>query len=369
MPHFHRSAALALFLAVCTVPASAGGPEVVLSATQIRSLGIATRLPVADTDTRLAGLAAQVVIPSAQQRVLSAPLAGLVEQVTVASQQAVRKGQVLVRLQSPALAEIHKGYLTAHSERELSRTRLERDERLFREGLIAESRLQATRAAQAQAEAALAERGQALRLAGLEDSDLASLRAGRRVEAVLVLRAPIDGVVQDVMVSAGQRVEAAGALLRLASLSPLWLEAQVPVAMLAPIREGDTVVVAGGQARARVIALSRNLQATSQTVLVRAQTQQGEAGLLPGQMVEVTIRAAATPGAGHWRLPLAAVSRQGTKAQVYVRTPRGFVAREVQVLREDAAEAVVGAALSANDEIAISGLAAIKAAAAGIGAP
>ncbi len=72
-------------------------------------------------------LATQAVMTAARQQVLAAPLPGLATELRVAAGDAVQAGQVLTVLRSPQVLE------------------LQCDEALYREALIALSRLDATR--------------------------------------------------------------------------------------------------------------------------------------------------------------------------------------------------------------------------------
>jgi RND family efflux transporter MFP subunit len=365
---FHRLCALALLAGAACLAAPANAAEALkLSEAQIGSLGIETAAPVAASTGQLQGLPAQVVVPNDQLRVVSAPLPGLVEQIGVATQQVVRRGQPLLRLLSPGLADIQHTFLQAATQLELARTQLDRDEQLFAEGIIAESRLQATRARWIEVSADYAERMQALRLAGMSDSSIGELRRGRRVGSSVELLAPIEGVVLEQLAVVGQRVEASAPLLRIGRLDPLWLELQMPAARLADVREGATVRVPAANAEARVIAIGRNINAANQTVTVRALTTRGADRLLPGQQVEATL-AAPAPG-GQWSVPTASVVRLGDAAQVFVRTRDGFRLQPVSVVSEGTERTIVAGPLQPAEQVAFKGIAALKAAFTGTGAP
>lgn len=357
--------ALGLAAHAPAAPAAASGDALKVSEAQVRALGIETAGLQARPSARLDGLPAQVTVPNHQVRMVSAPLAGLVEQVLVASQQSVRKGQLLARMQSPALAEQQHTYLQAVTRLELERANVERDESLFRAGVLAERALLATRAAYNVASVDLAERIQALRLAGMSDASVEQLRAGRRVGTAIDLHAPIDGVVIEQLGLVGQRVEAAAPLLRIARLEPLWLEIQVPVARLAAVAAGAAVTVPALEAEGRVIAVGRSVAAGTQTALVRAEVSRGAERLRPGQFVEVSL--AAQPAGGQWEVPNAAIARVAGRTVVFVRTAAGFRAQPVRVVGEGAESSLVAADLESGAKVAVKGVAALKAAALGIG--
>lgn len=358
-----RKLSLAVLLFVAPLVGLAAD-EVKVSPAQAKALGIETAPVTPRAGAEITGLPALVVVPNDQLQVVSAPLAGLLEQVLVAAHQSVKKGQVLARLQSPELADLQHTYLQAATQANLARANLERDTALYKEGIIAESRFLATRARAVETTADLAERTQALRLAGMSSADMAKLRAGQRVGTLVELVAPFDGAVLEQLAVAGQRLEPRAPVVKVAQLAPLWLEIQLPIARLAEVREGAAVRVPAVQASGEVIAIGRSVASGNQTVLVRARIDQGTDGLRPGQYVEASLAVSAQAGA--FGVPAQAVARLAGKPVVFVRTPEGFTAQPVEVLGEASGSAVV-AGLQGDEQVAVKGVAALKAAAAGIG--
>lgn len=349
-----------LCVALCLFSlAGTAGETVLLQAAQAKALGVETRLLDVSAGGRQGGLPAKVTVPNEQLRVVAAPVAGMVEQLLVAPGSAVKKGQVVARLASPQALELQRDMVQSGAQAELARQNLKRDEQLFAEGLIAESRLQTTRALATQASAQAAEKRQGLALAGV---------VAGKVGGPLELTAPLDGVVLEQGAAVGQRVEASALIYRIARLSPLWLEIQVPVALLPGLREGATVQVAGGVAEGRVIAVGRAVDAASQSVQVRAAVGKGAEALRPGQATEVVLESAAGEGLS---IPASAVVRQDGKAVVFVQQSADdkgtlFQAREVKVLGQSGDSALV-AGVKSGERIAVRGASALKAVWTGVG--
>lgn len=360
-----RSVFLCLLLAAATSALAADGVDI--SPAQSKALGIETAPLGARRPGELTGLAAEVTVPNNQMYVVSAPLAGLIERVPVAANASVKAGQVLARLQSPMLAELQRGYLQSSVQAQLAADNLQRDEALFRDGIIAESRLRASRGRQAEASAALAERRQALRMAGVPDGALGKLKSGQGIGAGVDVVAPADGVVLDQLVAVGARVEAAAALFKLAKLDPLWLEIQVPMSALAGISVGAAVSVPSAKAGGRVVSVGRSVGA-NQTVQVRAEMARGSAALNPGQMVEATIVTTDASNGAAFSIPTTALVHNDGKVLVFVQTSKGFVAMPVTVASEGSAASIVSGRFKGDEQIAVRGVAALKARLAGIGA-
>lgn len=366
--HPSPSLSLAAVALLCTLafPARAANPAdfIALAPAQAKALGVETR-PLAAADTgSAAGLPAKVVVPVEQMRVVAAPLAGLLTQVGAVAGQTVKKGQMLARLASPGLLQVQRDYLQAKQQADLAQRSLARDEQLFKEGIIAEARLQASRASQAQAAVAARELQAELRIAG-------ATAGGGSLTPEVAVSAPLDGVVLEASAAVGSRVEAATALFTVAQLNPLWLEIQAPAALAGNLKEGAAVRIAGSEASGKLINVGRQISPGSQTVTLRARMDAGLDSLHPGQMVEATVAAAPQAGAtagksATYRIPQAAVVRQAGQAWVFVQTAGarpGFQATPVSVAGNAGADVLVsGSALAANAAVAVKGVSALKSA-------
>ncbi|MDP2751105.1 MAG: efflux RND transporter periplasmic adaptor subunit [Rhodocyclaceae bacterium] len=134
--------------------------------------------------------------------------------------QAVKKGQVLAWL-APRLggetdqATLEAGAGKARIALDQARQTRERMELLFKEEAVPEKRLTEARANEAMAQA---------------ESQAAQGRAGQLGGSGggIALRAPIDGLVADVSISAGAFVTEGTSLFHIANTTRLWLEARVP---------------------------------------------------------------------------------------------------------------------------------------------
>lgn len=352
-----RAAAFLLFvLAGVAATAQAQTDERrTLTARQIEALGIRIQTVDGAQAASFARYPAQVVVPVARQRLVAAPLPGLVESLQVAVGDPVRAGQTLAVLRSAQASELQRDVAQATSQVDLARRSLERDEQLFAEGLIAQSRLDAARAQARQAQAQQIERRRALEQAGV------SAGSGQ-----IVLRAPIAGVVLEQHAVLGQRVEQAAPLYRIATLDRLWVEMQAPATDAAALAPGRAVRVeaspaAGRDAReieGRVIALGQSVDAATQTVLVRAEVRASNGILRPGQTVVATVE---MPSADTVRLPATAVVEEGGATVVFVQEAAGSFVRVPVGVVHSADSVVTVSGIAAGAQVVVHGTAALKA--------
>ena len=121
-----------------------------------------------------------------------------------------------------------------------------------------------------------------LRLSGLSDDAISKLTSEAAINATLSVAAPQPATVVEIMVSPGQRVEQSAPLIKVAQLSPLWVEIAIPASSIKAIRPGAKVEVDGYATPGQVVLVSETADAATQTILVRAEVPNtGE--LRPGQ--------------------------------------------------------------------------------------
>jgi len=363
-PHRSRLVLFALLAILAAAPLRAA-EEVPVSAAQLKSLGIETAPLAAQRAGELPGLPAQVVVPNNQLHVLSAPIPVLVERMLATAGEHVKKGQALARLQGPAVVEMQRAYLQAASQLRLSKDNLARDEKLFEEGIIAESRYRATRSQHAELAAAYTERRQVLRLAGMSEAAIARLQSGSGLGSAVEIASPVDGVVLEQMANAGQRLEAASPIFKVAKLDPLWLDIQLPIARQGMVAEGDQVTLSAQEAAGKVLTVGHGVGGSPDGAGARRDHPRASACIR--QYVEATIVTPSRNGrpGGPWSVPNAALARLRAGPRLRA-TAQGFRAVPVNLSPRRQASSVRGE-LKGDERIAVRGVSALKAALMGIG--
>lgn len=336
-----------------------------ISASQIQALGITTA-PLPDKQSGdVSGLPAQVIIPGNQLYTVTTPLPAMIDQTLVGIGDSVRRGQPIAHLQSQALAEAQRSYLQAGVQNQIAQDNYIRDEALYKDGIIAESRYRMTKGTAQEAAAALAERRQMLRLSGMTDGAIAHLNS-TNLSSSLTITSPIDGVVLEKTASAGQRMDSFVPIFKIGKVSPLAIEIQAPFAATRDLKAGTELTVPAYGATGRLTAIGRSLTGTNQTVLLRGVITQGTENLRPGQHVEASI-VTRGPGEGQREIPNGAISRIGSSSVVFTQTDKGFTPMTVTVISQGVSNSVIKGSFKGNEKIAVTGVSALKAAMMGIG--
>lgn len=339
--------------------------EIVMTSVQQQNLGVSIAPLGKNSFFNSRHFPAEVVVPIGQERVVSAPQSGLIDQLYVAAGQTVKKGQSVAHLNSPDLLTLQRDYLQAATQHRLAAKSLARDAELLKDGIIPQRRYLETESMHDEADATLAQRKQTLRLAGMSDAAIGKLRPETGMSSSITLTAPIDGQILEQMVTTGQRVDMGMPLYRIGNLNRLWLEIHAPLEGLPFVKVGMPVHVPKLQASGRLIAVIRNVNKADQTLHLRAEIIGGAEKLSPGQFVEAVIGLGGA--AQYFSVPKSALSRQGAETMVFVQTKNGFSPVKVKVISEQGADAVVDATFKGNEKIAITGVTAIKGAWLGLG--
>lgn len=327
-------------------------------ASQIQALGIQTAPLQSQNGLIKVRFPAEVVVPTTAKQVVSSPVAGLVAQLLVQQNQTVRPGTPLVRIASPQLGQLQLQLLQATARARLARQSALREQTLFDEGIIPQRRVQEAQAALMEGEAVLNQATAALRLSGMSTATIQHIAATGKPQDSITLAATQAGIVTEIAVTPGQRVDAATALLQVAQTDALWLDIQLPVSENMNWPAGTMVKVLGRDVSARILSVSRIVSPSSQMVVLRAAVE-GKTGLIrSGEVVTVELPAAAIPDS--WEVPLSGVAHDGKQAYVFVRTSQGFEARPVKVVVSAGQRVRVQGSLKVGEQIAVSGVVVLK---------
>ena len=348
-----------VLLLMLTLPVVAS-ERVSFTENQRQALQIETAAVEATGISTSANLPGKVVVPNSQLHVVTAPQRGLVETLLTAEGEAVSQGQALAKIQSPALLELQSEYLEVHTRYRLAKSHYERDRQLNKEGIIAERRLLESKAKYQELLTMLSRVKRMLELSGMDESSLAALRKSRRLDSTLVVTAPFSGVVLEQMTTAGERMEAADPLYKIASLKPLWLEIHVPLEQIADIQPGHKVIVPSLDVSGPITTIGKMVHGADQGVQIRAEIREGAEKLHPGQFLQVQL--AIESKRKNYRVPRSAVTRAGGNSYVFAEQADSFLPIQVKVIAEETNALIVKAEIPASTRIAVTGTAAIKAA-------
>lgn len=356
-----------IFLLILLNLSTAAYADVIkLTPDEINTMAIEVAQVEGQSATKAQRFPGEVVLPPQQVRVVTSPQSGLIDRLTASPGQVVKQWQSLGHIVSDSLPSVQSEYLQTLTKIGLAEQTLQRDEALFKDGIIAKRRYLEAKAVVEELNALLAEKKQRLVISGMSKQSISALTRHRTLQTGLSISAPISGHVIEQYVHVGQRVEAASPLYQIATLSPLWIDVKVPVEQAAVLKPGLSVDMAGQAISGKVITILRSVDRQTQAQVVRVEVTNGASQLALGQFVEVELQESIAIGQ-HVSLPKASLVHNGHNTIVFKQAENGFEPITVKVIGEQSNQAIVEGALSPQDRVAVKGLAALKGAWLGIG--
>lgn len=254
-------------------------------------------------------VAARVTFDQDAMAHVGTPVQGRAREVRVKVGDVVKKGDVVVVLDSPELGEQQSEFLTKRREAdtavpgaELAKSAYERGRAFYDDsrGITLtelqrrEAEWRAAEAAVANLRTAVAAAENRLHLLGMSQASVEKLAASAEIDPTYLVTAPIDGQVIDRHVTLGELVGPdRDSILVLADTRTLWVLADVPEARLPDVSIGSrarlSVPALGGATRAgKVTFLAPEIDGSTRTAPVRIEVADG-AGLRPGMFAQAWI--------------------------------------------------------------------------------
>jgi RND family efflux transporter MFP subunit len=323
----------------------------IVAAVAALMISVAQAEPVATAPVERASVASQHVAEGVVEAVASATVAAQVQgrilSTAVDAGDAVRKGDVLMRIDASeanqSVAAAAANVASAQAAYANARAEWERTQALFQQKFVSQAHVDqaraAVRAAEASLNAARAGQGQAL-----------------VVRDFTTITAPFDGVVAVRHVDAGDMAQPGRGLIEVYAPGAMRVVAQVPLSVIG--RANASAL----RAQIEVPALQRMMPAEQVTVLpsadprtftveVRARIPAAEQGLAPGQFARMHLMVGES---ARVTVPASAVLRRGEITAVYVHSEPGFRLRQIRVgeaLPGDRVEVLAG--LQEGEQVAI----------------
>jgi cobalt-zinc-cadmium efflux system membrane fusion protein len=321
-------------------PARVPLPDVVVavSVEAMKRAGIETvtvaRSAAGSSTVRIPG----TVEPNAYKQVIVTPLvSGRVTRVLAELGDQVKRGQTLLQVFSPELADAQTKYLSAKAELEAHEQELARTSKLLVLGAASQQEAERLHAEHAAKLAGVQSLRSRLVLLGMPIASIDALLPGGDVESTTDVPAPIDGVVTERAANIGLNVDPATKAFTVVDLSSVWVVGALYERDLSRVRVGSaasvTTSASPGLARqGRVSYIDPQVSADTRTARVRVEVSNPRQELRLGMYADIDV--AATGSTQAVMVPRSAVQNVGDRQVVYVANssePGTFTERQVHL--------------------------------------
>jgi membrane fusion protein, heavy metal efflux system len=299
---------------------------------------------------------------NAYQQVIVTPLvSGRVTRVLVELGDSVRRGQTLLQVFSPELAEAETKYLSAKAELEAHEQELARTTKLVGIGAASQQELERLHAEHSAKLAGVQSLRSRLVLLGLPASVIGALSPGKETDPTTDVPAPIDGIVTERSANVGLNVDSATKVFTVVDLSSVWVVGALYESDFSRVRVGSQASVTtkadpGVVRQGRVSYIDPQVSADSRTARVRVAVLNPRRELRLGMYADIEVAASANKQA--LMIPRVAVQNIDDRQVVYVATPAEpdrFIEREVRVGGVSGEDVEVLSGVQAGDRVVSKG--------------
>ncbi|MDD4226461.1 MAG: efflux RND transporter periplasmic adaptor subunit [Mariniphaga sp.] len=352
------------------LPPSLSGPSdvslVKLTSQQQQDLQIQTSL-VKSNVVRRRLAAPGVVYPAPDHSsIISAPIAGQIQEIFKHEGTWVKKGEVLFHVQSLEFGTLVSDYLQAHAEEEYQRSRLARLKQLVEETISSVSELEQATSVYRRASASVRAAYSRLKALGVLDREIDALIQSENIDPILRVHSPISGTIEKNFMEKGQSVNALENLSRVLDTRTVLVRGYFSPDEARLIQTGDTVNVMrredGSDLRvtATVSSINPGLDENSRSVVVNILVSPNSDWPFPGENVRLEVLSSSSEE--NIAIPVESLSYDGNQAVVFVQKEPGvFEKRVIELLEIGARQVLVASGLQEGERVASSRVFSLKA--------
>jgi cobalt-zinc-cadmium efflux system membrane fusion protein len=277
-------------------------------------------------------------------------VSGTVESVDVSLGDYVKKGQSLATVISSDISDYINDYKRDKNAYDIAKRKVETSEELYKAKFLSETELITARKDFETASDQLKRSAEILKIYGAENKD----------KPYFSVVSPITGYVVEKNINQGMelRSDHSEPIFVVSSLNKVWVLANVYESDIAQVRQGqevliNTIVYPEKDFKGTISKVGNLLDADSKVLKVRIELDNSD-GLLKPDMF-TTIHLHLSPSEKFLAVPSKAVVFDKDKYFVIVKTAKGFVVREVKMIKDTSAFSFIGGEIKEGDQVVTEG--------------
>lgn len=296
---------------------------------------------------------------------ISAPLEGRILGLPVAEGQTVQKGQVLLEMESLSYGSLVGDYLQAVAEENYQKNQLERITQLVSKGINTESELEKIKADYSRAKASNHAAYAKLRAVGASDSEINGFSNEERINPVLKILCPINGIIDTHQVELGKAVATNEQIATVINLEKILIRAYLTPEDGKLVHPGDTVnifhrLVEEASMKAQVATINPGLDEMNRSIVVNILLDNKNQWFKPGDNVRTIIQTQTQKDL--LAIPTDAISYNNDDPVVFVSLgDQKYELRAIHIAEIRDKLALVSSGLSAGEKVAIGQVFSLKA--------
>ena len=133
-----------------------------------------------------------------------------------------------------------------------------------------------------------------MRQVGMSEAQIRQVKSTGRLQTQLIITAPIDGVVTELVAREGMTISTGSTLMRINGLDPVWANAEVPESQIALLNPGDPITASspafpGKQFKGQIQRLLPEVNPITRTLKARVVLDNPQGELAPGMFVNMQL--------------------------------------------------------------------------------
>ena len=338
---------------------------ITLSDTQKKELKITT-LKIESSNSKLKISAPAIVSPAPDNFfVVSAPVDGRIVSLFAHEGEAVKKGQLILEIESSQFGNLIADFLQSKSEENFAKDNLDRIKKLVDKKISSATQFERANADYARAKASANASYSKLKSIGISNSEISKLENGETVSTRLKIYSPLTGFMDQHLIEMGQAVTEYQKMATIINPSKVLVKGYVNPSEGVYVKTDDAVTISVKNDLTKSIdgtisTINPGLDEANKSIVVNILINTKNGWPRTGENVKIDITSSASSNA--LLIPLSAVVYEGDDAVVFIKHANGnYEKRMISIKEINSNNAIVASGLNAKDEIAISELFTLKA--------
>jgi cobalt-zinc-cadmium efflux system membrane fusion protein len=297
--------------------------------------------------------------------IISAPIDGRVANILAFEGDFVRKGQIIIQMESLTYGTLVAEYVQAKSEEKFQKSTLDRMEKLVEKNINSASDLEKSRSDYQRSVASVNAAYSKLKAIGVADGDIEKMQPDQKITPLLNIYAPLSGRIDQRKVEKGEAVNAYEMLMRI--INPKYVMAR---AYLSPedgqfLKKGDKATIMRrdrekSQIVGKVSSINPGLDEANRSIVANIPLKVEGSWPFPGSSARIEIETN-TP-VPVIMVPMSAVTYDGEKPIVFVKHSESKYEKRVLEISELKEKfAIVQHGLESGESVAVTQIFTLKA--------
>lgn len=296
---------------------------------------------------------------------ISAPVDGRIVSLNVNEGERIRKGQVLMELESLEYGKMISDYLKASADANFYENKYKRMQKLVEKDISSQSELEQIKADYKRAQTAVKASVSMLKAVGVSRQQIENILKQEDINPVLQITSPISGVINEYKVELGQAVKAYDKMASVINMKKLLIKAYISPGEGQYVRTGDKAYVtrrddSSKTLMSKISTINPSLDPNNRSLIANIFVKPKNNWPMPGENVRLKIHTSSPVEV--IAIPMDAITYDDDTPIAFVKAgDRKYEKRYLEINSTKGDYAVIQSGIKVNEEVAVSQVFSLKA--------